>query len=358
MPDQIGGILDFCTISNPYYPTPEMLADIQARLPTLIKSYPSCDQSISRKHLAEVIHVDPEHLLIGNGATEFISIVCRSLIRNIGIAIPTFGDYLHKLKSTRAARLYRLRADHRYQLNLAAYLAWARNNGLKSLIVINPANPTGQFHSLDDLREFLTSAQDMDLVIVDESFIDFAGDPVPSLLSCADAFPNLLVVRSMGKHCGVPGLRLGYCYVANRKFLDQLQKALPTWNVNTIAEYFLSLLPSTDDDYHRTRRMVIDDIRALHAGLLKIRGFTPYPSGANFILVRMDDDAAGSGSDKGPLTATKLCDRLARDFKIYVCDCTNKVGMDSRHVCLATQGREKDQHLLDALGQILGRCSP
>jgi histidinol-phosphate/aromatic aminotransferase/cobyric acid decarboxylase-like protein len=62
--------------------------------------------------------------------------------------------------------------------------------------------------------EFLHRAREMELVIVDESFIDFAGDPIPSLLPIADQFTNLLIVRSMSKHCGVPGLRLGYCYSA------------------------------------------------------------------------------------------------------------------------------------------------
>ena len=79
-------------------------------------------------------------------------------------------------------------------------------------------------------------------MIVDESFIDFAGDPVPSLLLLADQFTNLLIVRSMSKHCGVPGLRLGYCYSANLYILNRLRRFIPTWNLNTLAQYFLSLL--------------------------------------------------------------------------------------------------------------------
>ena len=85
----------------------------------------------------------------------------------------------------------------------------------------------------------------MELVIVDESFIDFAGDPVPSLLPFADRFSNLLIVRSMSKHCGVPGLRLGYCYSGNLYLLNRLRRFIPTWNLNTLAQYFLSLLPQT-----------------------------------------------------------------------------------------------------------------
>ena len=102
--------------------------------------------------------------------------------------------------------------------------------------------------------DFLHRAKDMELVIVDESFIDFAGDPVPSLLPVADQFSNLLLVRSMSKHCGVPGLRLGYCYSGNLYVLNRMRQFIPTWNVNTLAQYFLSLLPATDAAYHEAAK--------------------------------------------------------------------------------------------------------
>ena len=104
----------------------------------------------------------------------------------------------------------------------------------------------------------------MELVIVDESFIDSPGDPVPSLLQVADRFSNLLIVRSMSKHCGVPGLRLGYCYSANLYILNRLRRFIPTWNLNTLAQYFLSLLPATDTDYHEGRKRLIGDVRWLY----------------------------------------------------------------------------------------------
>src|ERR1700751_1098518 len=65
-------VIDFCFIANPYYPTPEMLRALQENLPNLIKSYPSSSPIMSQQNLAAVLHVDPEHLVIGNGATELI----------------------------------------------------------------------------------------------------------------------------------------------------------------------------------------------------------------------------------------------------------------------------------------------
>ena len=89
----------------------------------------------------------------------------------------------------------------------------------------------------------------------------------------ADRFPNLLIVRSMSKHCGVPGLRLGYCYSVNFGLLDRLRKLIPTWNLNMLAEYFLSLLPRTNDDYHAARRRLIRDVGALYRALKRFHSW-------------------------------------------------------------------------------------
>ena len=247
-------IIDFCFIANPYYPTPEMLEDLKENFPNLIKSYPSSNPIISQKNLAAVLHVNPEHLIIGNGATELIVLINTTLIERIAVPVPTFGEYIEKLKDQRDAELFTLKPEENYQLDLTDYLAWVRQRGLKALLVINPGNPTGQLFSLDEMIEFLQRAKDMELVIVDESFIDFAGDPIPSLLPVADQFSNLLLVRSMSKHCGVPGLRLGYCYSGNLFVLNRMRQYIPTWNVNTLAQYFLSLLPSTDAAYHEIEK--------------------------------------------------------------------------------------------------------
>lgn len=333
------GIIDFCFIANPYYPTPAMLKDLQENLPSLIKSYPSSNPLMSQKNLAKVLRVNPENLLIGNGASELITLINETLIDHIAVPIPTFGEYIEKLRDLRDAELYALKAEEDYQLNLEEYLEWVRHHRLNSLLVINPGNPTGQLIPLEQMVAFLHRARDIELVIVDESFIDFSGDPIPSLLPMADQFSNLLIVRSMSKHCGVPGLRLGYCYSENLYLLNRLRRYIPTWNVNTLGEYFLSRLPSTDAEYHEARKRLISDVRQLYDGLKAIRGIHVYPTGANFVLFKI----------KRGMTATELQSRLLTEHRMYVRDCSNKVGMDNRHIRVASQGREKDGRLVEAL---------
>lgn len=335
-------IIDFCFIANPYYPTPEMMEDLQRNLPNLIKSYPSSNPLISQRHLAAVLHVDPENLIIGNGATELIALMNMTLIDRIAVPIPTFGEYIEKLKDQRDAELYSLDPQRRYELRLDDYLSWANQRNLKSLLVINPGNPTGQFLPFEEMVDFLERTRDLELVIVDESFIDFAGDPVPSLLPVADRYTNLLIVRSMSKHCGVPGLRLGYCYSSNLYILNRLRRFVPTWNLNTLAQYFLSLLPQTDAAYHEGRKRLIDDVRWLSSALRSIPQLDVYPTGANFVLFKV----------RNGMTATSLQAQLLADHQMYVRDCSNKLGMDAFHIRVASQGRERDSRLVEALRKL------
>jgi histidinol-phosphate/aromatic aminotransferase/cobyric acid decarboxylase-like protein len=332
-------ITDFCFIANPYYPTPEMLRDLQQNLPSLIKSYPSSNPLTSQQHLAEVLHVNAENLIIGNGATELISLINQTVIDHLAVPVPTFGEYIDKLKDLRDAELYFLDPQKEYQLDLPSYLDWVHHHRIRALLVINPGNPTGQFIPLEAMVEFLQQTKDLELVIVDESFIDFAGDPIPSLLQHANRFSNLLIIRSMSKHCGVPGLRLGYCYSDNLYLLNRLRQFLPTWNVNTLAQYFLSLLPATDADYHAARKRLIGDVQWLYEELRAIPAIHAYPTGANFILFKL----------KSGMTAGEAQARLLQDHRMYVRDCSNKLGMDTFHIRVASQGREKDARLVKAL---------
>ena len=332
-------IIDFCFIANPYYPTPEMLADLQRNLPNLIKSYPSSNPLLSQQNLAAVLQVDPEHLIIGNGATELIALLNVTLIDRLAVPIPTFGEYIEKMKDLRDAELYSLGAEHQFQMDLDEYLAWVHRRNLKDVLIINPGNPTGQFFPFAEMEDFLRRAKDLELVIVDESFIDFAGDPVPSLLPVAERYSNLLIVRSMSKHCGVPGLRLGYCYSANLYVLNRLRRFMPTWNLNTLAQYFLSLLPATDGEYQEGRKRLIEDVRFLYCSLKSIPRIDVYPTGANFVLFKICNG----------MTATQLQARLLSEHGMYVRDCSNKLGMDAYHIRVASQGREKDARLVEAL---------
>lgn len=344
--DMLKQIVDFCFIANPYYPDKYLLRQLQRELPMLIKSYPSSNAIISQQNLASVLHVDANNLVIGNGATELITIIVE-LIDDIAIPVPTFSEYTEKIRRKDYARLYQLLPKHDYQLDLTNYAKWIDEHRITSALIINPGNPTGQLIPLKEMMKFLDQMSHLKMIIVDESFIDFADEDIPSLLPHIDKYRNLMLVRSMSKHCGIPGLRLGYCCSSNQNYLKGVRKALPVWNINTLAEYFLTQLQKTDAGYHKARLKVIRDIRYLYQELQKIDGFRVYPTGSNFVLIK---------SNCG-LTATELQHILLEEYHAYVRDCSNKVGLDAYHIRVASQGKKKDKLLIHALQEISAKYS-
>ncbi|MGQ7867931.1 pyridoxal phosphate-dependent aminotransferase [Sunxiuqinia sp. sy24] len=340
--EQISQVIDYCFIANPYYPTDEMLNQLQSKLSDIIKAYPSSNPKLARQTLAEVLQLNAETLLLGNGATELITIIEKYLIEDIAIPIPTFSEYIEKLRSSDSAKLYPLDPKKDYQLDLHDYARWIQENKVSSALIINPGNPTGQLMGLEELRWFLCEMRELKLILLDESFIDFADEKIPTLLNETDQFNNLIIVRSMSKHCGVPGLRLGYICTSNPFFLTTIKDALPVWNINSIAEYFLLQLKNTNEVYHETRMHVIQDVKKLYQKLKSLTGYKIYPTGSNFILVKIEFG----------LKALDLQMKLLEDYGLYVRDCSNKVGLDQYHIRVASQGQEKDQLLVDALCEL------
>ena len=117
----------------------QVIAELVRNLPALIKRYPSSNPVVSARHLAAVLKVDPQYLIVGNGATELITELCHRLVPTIGVPIPTFGEYIEKVDASRL-RLYPLQAAENYQLDLHAYLAWLRREALHAALqALQPA---------------------------------------------------------------------------------------------------------------------------------------------------------------------------------------------------------------------------
>jgi histidinol-phosphate/aromatic aminotransferase/cobyric acid decarboxylase-like protein len=127
--------------------------------------------------------------------------------------------------------------------------------------------------------------------------------------------------------------------------LQRLRPLLPTWHLNILAEYFLTLLPSTEAAYRESLERVTADVSRLRDELLTIPGLFVYPTGSNFLLLRIE----------GAMTAADLQRRLLTDHLMYVRDCSNKAGMDGRHIRVASQGHEADARLAGALRDLMDR---
>jgi choline kinase len=186
-------ILDFCFLRNMYFPTPAMMSEIRTCLDSLLHNYGSKQQILNRK-CAYFTRVSAEHVVALNGAAQVYPIL-RRLYEGQRFAVPnpTFGEYARSFPN---AEIYE---DG----------VLPNGEGLDGLVVVNPNNPTGTILESAAIYTY-AEAHPSQTVIVDESFIDFTDErPILTLLE-ERPLKNVIVIKSLSKLLGVPGVRLGF----------------------------------------------------------------------------------------------------------------------------------------------------
>ena len=183
-------VLDFCYMTNRYFPPRRMIEDLQAKLPELIGSYPSTNSVVSTL-LAEQVGLSHNELVVGNGASELINAVVSRFVHRLAVPVPTFDEFVNRAKILgREVRTFKL--SHRFDLDIDAFIDHVRSTDSDSALLIRPNNPTGSYLSKSDLVYFLDRMRSLNLVLLDESFLDFVdAEPDPSALGLIGDYPNL-----------------------------------------------------------------------------------------------------------------------------------------------------------------------
>lgn len=185
------------------------------------------------------------------------------------------------------------------------------------------------------------------LCIIDESFVDFAdGDIRYTLLDddLLQTYTNLLVIKSISKSYGVPGLRLGIAASANTEILQKMRNQMPIWNINSMAEYFLQIHGLYANDYLDACDKIAEERSRMIVELEKLRGLRVYPSQANYIMCCIH----------GKINAKDVANILVKDYNILIKDLTAKDGVPSeKYIRLAVKNRKENDELIQALKSIL-----
>jgi threonine-phosphate decarboxylase len=331
-------IKDFCYMTNPYFPPEEFIDSLGLRLRELVKSYPSTNWYLSSL-AAKPLGVTHEELVIANGASELIDVIMDRFVKHLAVPIPTFDEFINRAVSQgKPVSTYQLEGD--FELDVDGFLLHVNDSGANAALLINPNNPTGTAISQEHLWHLLESLRHLDLVVVDESFIDFVRSvPAPSVMSRLQDFPNMIILKSLSKTYGIPGIRLGYAMSSNRDRIAELRSHLPIWGINSLAQYFLENIGEYQRQFDESCEQVRQAAQFLYAGLQEISYLHPYPTQGNFVLSRLVNE----------FTATELTTRLFEDFKILINDCSRKKGLDGSFVRMASRTVEENAQLIQAL---------
>jgi len=227
--------------------------------------------SFQADYLQNWVGVEVDKLAIGNGASEIIAAIKRTVLTRMTVAVPTFNEYYDGLPDHKINFYHSEPND--FTIDLLGFAESVEQSGSNVAVLVNPDLPSGLMVKKPDLAKLLHRLAHLDLVLVDESFIDFAGtEEENSLIADLELYPNLLVIRSLSKDLGVPGLRLGYAASSNQSLVNLLRREMPIWNINGLAEYFLAVLPKYRREFEESRRQVIADREYFYARLIEVPG--------------------------------------------------------------------------------------
>ncbi|MDR2023831.1 MAG: aminotransferase class I/II-fold pyridoxal phosphate-dependent enzyme [Hungatella sp.] len=337
------GLLDFCYLVNPYFPNSRFMGEIKASFEILTTSYPS-GLDVNNLLAAKSLGLDRNQILTGNGAAELIKPLIRSFKNAVGVLRPSFEEY--GICSQNAVYFNVSTPDYTYTAQ--DIMEFYKDKELDALVLVNPDNPTGNYIPKQEVLSLVQYCKARNIIfILDESFIDFSSaEESPSLMcqEILDEYRNLVLLKSISKSYGVPGLRLGLLTCSDPEIINQVRKELPIWNINSLAEYFLQIFEKYQSDYQEALEHFKRTREKLYQSLESIRQLKLYPSQANFIMCEIIDGCS----------ASQIAELLLNRYNILVKDLSHKPGMEGREfIRIAVRTEADNERLADGLKHIL-----
>jgi len=328
-------VTDFAFMRNLHFPTDAMFAAMRQALPAVTRSYGSTQQVLNQK-LAWHLLCDPTRVQVLHGASQIYPILKRMVgTRPVLRPEPSFGEYARMFPG---AKTY---ADA-IGIDLAKFDAAIPGDGV--VVIVNPNSPTGTVIPTEWIDSCIRRHPHA-LFVIDESFIDFCDEtPMVERLE-ADPVANVILIKSLSKSFGVPGLRLGYVYCANPEVIRVLDDEIPIWNLSGPAEFFLELMLKYRSDFERS----LADTKADRAAFATMLANVPvvrrvHPSGGNFLLVTLQ------GHD--PAMAASIRTELLEQFSIDVKDVSTRLAPAAPRLRVAVRLSNDNVRFCQALDSV------
>ena len=342
-------MLDYCYLVNPYFPTKRMKDELRSSFDTLLTEYPS-GMFVNSLLAGKYFGIRQDYVVVGNGAAELIKSLMERLLAGpstskVGVIYPTFEEYPHRLKQEDIVAFQPDNRDLKYTED--DLIAFYTGKGISSLLLINPDNPSGNFISMAGLLKLLAWSKTQQIqLIVDESFVDFSDDFEHNTLlrneTLADN-PQLVVMKSISKSYGVPGLRLGVLASSDEALIKWIKKDISIWNINSFAEFYMQIFGKYESDYLAACRKFIAERRRFEVLLREIPYMRVLPTQANYFCIELIDKYSSA-------ELTKL---LLERYNIMVKDCDSKNGLKGRNfIRISVRSQQDNDQLIVALKEL------
>ena len=337
-------MLDYCYLVNPFFPSSRVKDEIRSNFDTLLTEYPS-GMGVNSLLAGKFFGVRKEYIVPGNGAAELIKSLMGQLNGTLGIVSPTFEEYPNRFPEHQIVTFTPESEDFHYTVD--DLMEFFQSRKIDSMLLINPDNPSGNYIPYDDIIRYAGWCAERGIrLIVDESFVDFSSEfPGNTLLhnTILERFPHMIVVKSISKSFGVPGLRLGVLATSDLSLMNAMKKDVAIWNINSFAEFFMQIYGKYENDYRKAAVKFRQERELFREELQSVSYLNVFDSEANYFLCEV----------LPPFTSRGLAVKLLDRYNILIKDCSGKKSFDGRsYIRLAVRDRKDNQRLVRALMDI------
>nr|WP_317363092.1 aminotransferase class I/II-fold pyridoxal phosphate-dependent enzyme [uncultured Blautia sp.] len=338
-------MLDFCYLVNPFYPNQKLMDEIKANFERLLGDYPS-GMNVNSLLAAKYYGLHKEQVCVGNGAAELIKALMEHFKGKTGIIYPAFEEYPHRKKEEDIVPYFAQKSGFRYTAD--DLMKYYEGKEIETLVLVNPDNPSGNYIEKQDVLRLADWAREKKItLIIDESFVDFAQSEEPATLleeEIIQNYPELIIVKSISKSFGVPGLRLGLLVSGQENLIENLKKGVAIWNINSFAEFFMQIFEKYKSNYEEAmekfKQVRMDYVKKLE----NVEKLEVFPSQANYVMCRLT----------GQMTSRELAETLLDKYNILIKDLSTKTGFAGKsYIRLAVRRPEENQKLIHALKEEL-----
>lgn len=336
-------MLDFCYLVNPYFPPKKLVEEMKASFEVLLTQYPS-GMKVNSLLAAKNFGIHRENIIVGNGAAELIKSLMESFDGKTGFVRPTFEEYPNRYNRDNSVSMFPDNDDFSYTAE--DIINFFDNKDISNFVLVNPDNPSGNYIPKRGLLKLIEWAGNKGIkLVIDESFVDFAGEEDSTLIKqkILTDNPHLFVMKSISKSYGVPGLRLGVLASGNIETIERMKKDAAIWNINSFAEFYLQITEKYKNAYSSGLVRFKAERERFAKELESIQGIRVIPSEANYFMAELTS-----------VTSKELTINLLKKYNILIKDLSSKVKREGKsYVRIAVRNTEDNDRLLKALREEL-----
>jgi len=336
--------VDHAYLYNLYFPPKAVFDVFRDQIHDLVLNYPVAQDALAQL-VGRIIDQPAERIVVGNGAAELIKILSNNIRSKLIVPVPSFNEYANAAPLDKVVE-FPLEFPS-FKLDVDKFAAQAIKVKADIAVVVTPNNPTSMLISKTDLIRLANVLESHNcMLIIDESFLDFADKPEQlSLENEIENYPNVAIFKSMSKAYGICGLRIGYMLTANATFAESIRRGVHIWNINGFAEEFLRLLPDYKQEFVESCEQVRKDRDSIYDKFCGIEGMTVFKPDANFIFCRLPDNVQN---------APVIKEKLFIEHNMYIKDCVGKTQPDSdRYIRVASRTEIENSNLVEALSNVM-----